>query len=165
MANRRGVGRDWLRRQFYNSLRRDRVVMLLQAIEEHYQSENVKGEPIIHFDYSKLQVEHIMPQKWNEHWSVDGEAAIRLRDSKVDTIGNLTLVSEKLNPSLSNASWLGVEPKFEGKKAGLAQHSLLRLNSHLVSKYPDVWDEACIDLRADALLAAAKMIWPAPMAF
>jgi len=158
-------GRDWLRRQFYNSLRRDRVVMLLQAIEEHYQSENVKGEPIIHFDYSKLQVEHIMPQKWHEHWSVDGEAAIRLRDSKVDTIGNLTLVSEKLNPSLSNASWLGVEPMPEGKKAGLAQHSLLRLNSHLVSKYPDVWDEACIDSRADALLAAAKMIWPAPTAF
>jgi hypothetical protein len=29
---------------------------------EHYQWENVKGEPIIHFDYSKLQVEHIMPQ-------------------------------------------------------------------------------------------------------
>ena len=34
-----------------------------------------------------------------------------------------------------------------------------------LSKYPDVWDEACIDLRADALLAAAKMIWPAPTAF
>jgi hypothetical protein len=37
-----------------------------------------------------------------------------LRDSKVDTIGNLTLVSEKVNPSLSNASWLGLAPKFIG---------------------------------------------------
>jgi hypothetical protein len=86
-------------------------------------------------------------------------------NSKVDTIGNLTLVSEKLNPSLSNASWLGVEPKFEGKKAGLAQHSLLRLNSHLVSKYPDVWEEASIESCAFGLLAAAKLIWPAPIAF
>jgi hypothetical protein len=73
--------RDWLRRQFYNSLRRDRIVMLLQAIEEHYQWENVKGEPIIHFDYSKLQVEHIMPQKWHEHWSVDGEARKWIRSA------------------------------------------------------------------------------------
>jgi Protein of unknown function (DUF1524) len=157
--------RDWLRRQFYNSLRRDRVVMLLQAIEEHYQWENVKGEPIIHFDYSKLQVEHIMPQEWHEHWSVDSEAAIRLRDSKVDTIGNLTLVSEKLNPSLSNASWVGVAPKFVGKKSGLAEHSMLCLNSHLVSKYPDAWDEICIDSRATVLFAVAKTIWPAPTAF
>jgi len=139
--------------------------MLLQAIEEHYHSENFKGEPIIHFDYSKLQVEHIMPQKWHEHWSVDGEAAIRLRDSKVDTIGNLTLVSEKLNPSLSNAPWLGVEQEFQGKKAGLALYSLLRLNSHLVNKYADVWDEAGIDSRAEALLTVAKSIWPAPTAF
>jgi hypothetical protein len=157
--------RDWLRRQSYGSLRRDRVVMLLQAIEEHYQCANVKGEPIIHFDYSQLQVEHIMPQKWHEHWSVDGEAAIRLRYSKVDTIGNLTLVSERLNPSLSNASWLGVAPKLEGKKAGLAQHSLLRLNAYLVSSHPHVWDEASIDSRAEALLTAAKMIWLAPAEF
>lgn len=60
---------------------------------------------------------------------------------------------------------LGAAPKFEGKKAGLAQHSLLRLNSYLVSMYPDVWDEAGINSRAEALLTVAKMVWPAPTEF
>ena len=99
--------REWLRRQFYGSIRRDRVAMILQAIEEHYHKQDTKAEPIAQFDYQKLQIEHIMPQKWQTHWPVNGgEEAVHRRDAKINTIGNLTLVSDKLNPSLSNAPWL-----------------------------------------------------------
>ena len=73
--------RDWLRRQFYGSIRRDRVVMLLRAIEEHYQAEDHKAEPILQFDFDALQIEHILPQSWQEHWPVHDDEAKRLRNS------------------------------------------------------------------------------------
>eukprot|EP01037_Dinobryon_pediforme_P017816 gene17816-18043_t len=146
----------WLARHFYGGLRRDRVVMLLQAIEGHYHAENSKSEPIIQVDYEKLQVEHILPQKWQEHWSVEGEEAVKLRNSKINTIGNLTLVSNKLNPSLSNGSWLASDNVKKGKRAALEDDSMLRLNARLVKEHPEDWNEQTIDARAKALFESGK---------
>lgn len=151
--------REWLRRQFYGTIRRDRVVLLLRAIEEHYQQETSKSDPIIHFDYSKLELEHVMPQKWRENWPVFTEEAARNRDTKINTIGNLTLVSGPLNASLSNAAWLDTPGK-KGKRSALDEHTILRLNSHLVKKYEAAWDEAVIDARAAALFEIVRLIWP-----
>jgi hypothetical protein len=155
----------WLKRQFYGSLRRERVVMILQAIEQSYQVENVKGEPVLQFDYDKLQIEHIMPQAWREHWHVESESAAKYRDSRINTIGNLTLVSEKLNPSLSHSPWLGSPSALKGKKSALDDHSILRMNAKLVKGHPDVWDEVGMDARALLLLETAKTIWPPTSAF
>ena len=154
--------RDWLRRPFYGNIRRERVAMVLQAIEEHYQRADGKAEPIIHFDFDKLQIEHILPQAWHKTWPVEGEEAARVRDSKVNAVGNLTLVSEKLNPTLSNAPWLDLEAGKRGKRSALNDHSMLRLNAKLVNDYPAHWDEACIDQRAKRLFEAARNIWPHP---
>jgi hypothetical protein len=62
----------WISNRFYGQggYRRARVLMILQAIEEYYQREGVKGEPIIAFDFSNLEIEHIMPQEWEKHWPV-----------------------------------------------------------------------------------------------
>ncbi|QGM48243.1 HNH endonuclease family protein [Methylocystis heyeri] len=155
-------GRDWHRRPFYGNIRRERVAMILQAIEEHYHRANGKAEPIIQFDFEKLQIEHILPQTWQKNWPVETDEAIRLRDSKVNAIGNLTLVSDKLNPTLSNAPWLDPVPGKSGKRSALNDHSMLRLNAKLVAAHPDHWDEACIDARGEALLKVACEIWPPP---
>ncbi|CAJ0879037.1 hypothetical protein AMST5_03023 [freshwater sediment metagenome] len=154
--------RDWCRRPFYNNIRRDRVAMILQAIEEHYQRSDKKSEPIVKFDFDKLQIEHILPQSWRANWPVNSDEAASLRDSKVNAIGNLTLVSDKLNPTLSNASWLDPAPDKKGKHSALNDHSMLRLNAGLVSSHQTHWDEACIDLRAKELFRAAREIWPHP---
>jgi hypothetical protein len=155
--------RDWLRRPFYGNFRRERVVMILQAIEEHYLKGDAKSEPIVQFDFAKLQIEHIMPQVWQENWPVKGrEEAVRLRETKINAIGNLTLISEKLNPSLSNAPWLNPSPEKRGKRSALNDHSVLRINSKLVNAYPTHWDESCIDERARTLFNAAREIWPHP---
>lgn len=151
-------GERWKGRQFYGSLRRERVAMILQAIEMKLQTDNVKGEPVVHFDYDKLQVEHVMPQSWREHWPVENETAARVRESRINMIGNLTLVSDKLNPSLSNASWLGAGAK--GKRAALDGFSMLRMNARLVKENPETWSEATIDARTDSLFQVAKCIWP-----
>ena len=154
-------GKDWMRRQFYGSIRRERVVMLLRAIEEYHQAHDLKAEPILHFDYSKLQIEHVMPQSWREHWSVEGEEAARFRETKINTVGNLTLVSGKLNPSLSNAPWIDPLGGSADKRNGLDAHSMLRLNAHLVKN--ETWDEQAIESRAQTLFDVARTIWLAPL--
>lgn len=157
---------DWTGKPFYGYFRRDRVLMILRAIEEREMATSKLGEPIVSFDFDALQVEHILPQKWEEHWPLP-EGADRLhRDHRVHGIGNLTLVSARLNPSLSNApwkDWTSAGKIQAGKRAGLNQHSNLHLNRKIVTAHPDAWDESCIDTRALDLFATARELWPRPV--
>lgn len=153
-------GHSWKSRRFYGWFRRSRVQMILQALEEHYQALATKSEPIIKYDFSKLTIEHIMPQSWEEAWPLPPGANANAREDAIQNIGNLTLVSGKLNPSLSNSSWF-VEGSDACKRAGLAQHSNLELNKRLLAAHPVSWNEAAIANRSEALFAAARSIWPA----
>ena len=149
--------RSWCDKRFYNVLRRERVVMLLRAIEEQYIAENRYGEPVLHFDFSKLQIEHVMPQKWQDHWPLPADISADAREISLHGIGNLTLLSGTLNPALSNAPWeseTGV-----AKRSGLAEHSKLELNLKL-KVYPD-WNEPAIKTRALELFDVAKKVWMA----
>ena len=78
-----------------------------------------------------LSVEHVLPQRWNAAWpfsdgsvsSYDaGTAAVQRRNTLIDTLGNLTLVTGGLNSSLGNAG-------FKDKRTKLEAHSYLALNS------------------------------------
>ena len=69
------------------------------------------------------------------------------------TIGNLTLVNGRLNPSLSNGPW-------ENKRETLGDHSVLFLNKGLVRNGPDVWDEAAIEARRKWLHKRVVKVWP-----
>lgn len=150
---------QWRTRKFYNGLRRDRVLMILQAIEEAWQAQCYKSEPILTFDLSKLQIEHIMPQSWQEHWPLSEDSVTaEARSWAVDGIGNLTLVSARLNPSLSNGPWSGAAGAC--KRDGLDEHSKLELNRRLLAGHED-WSEARMEIRADDLFAEARIIWPA----
>ncbi|RYH00361.1 MAG: DUF262 domain-containing protein [Alphaproteobacteria bacterium] len=150
---------SWTTKKFYGWFRRDRVAMLLQAMEEHFQSEASKSEPVLKFDYSKLTIEHVMPQAWHTHWPITPGIEPPERDRWVQNIGNLTLVSGKLNPSLSNSAWQ-VDGSAQGKRIGLSAHSDLKLNKILLSEAAEIWDEAAIAERAKRLFQAASVIWP-----
>lgn len=158
--------RSWAAKPFYGYFRRDRVLMILRAIEERHLTSTSLAEPIVAFNYDKLQVEHIMPQAWEAHWPLPEGVERVTRDSRVHAIGNLTLVSEKLNPSLSNAPWQDrlVEGKsLRGKRSGLGDHSKLYMNQLIVTGHPESWDEEAIDGRARNLFESARKIWPHPM--
>jgi hypothetical protein len=75
-------------------------------------------------------------------------------------IGNLTLVSGKLNPSLSNAPWLSSSASTNSKRAALSEHSKLELHARLVRENPERWDEGSMSRRAAELFEVAKVIWP-----
>jgi hypothetical protein len=77
------------------------------------------------------------------------------RNHLLHTLGNLTLVTKKLNPKLSNAAWAD-------KREELGAHSVLRLNHTLLASAGDTWDEEAILARSKTLAGAAARVWPRP---
>jgi hypothetical protein len=122
-----------------------------------------------------LDVDHVMPQSWYQHWPYNGKAVtlsqaivakenhwlsedkerdgIAERELAIPTIGNLTLAHYGLNRSAKHCA-------FEKKREMFFEHSNLSLNRILMTA-PD-WDEAAIKGRAVKLCAAAMKVWPGP---
>ena len=151
---------EWTRRKFYGYLRRNRVSMILRAIEETYQRNSTKSEPVLTFNFDALEVEHIMPQAWEEHWPLSASVSRDDRNSILNGIGNLTLIGGPLNASLSNGPWKASEG-LPSKSSGLRLHSKLDMNGKLLREHPELWDENTIKSRAESLSLIAKQIWPA----
>ena len=127
-------------------------------------------------DTSNLTIEHVMPQKWAQYWplrsgkSAPAESSIQaialgivvdesmqremeLRRQLINTLGNLTLVTGSLNPSLSNGAW-------REKREKLAK-SLLVINRGLAAA--ETWDEDGIKARSTELGRLAAHVWPIPV--
>ena len=89
----------------YGRLRQSRVRMLLAGIEgylRHGLSEQLSN-------VGKLHIEHVLPQQWQSHWpleqTVDAHLASARRDEAKHMLGNLTLLTDKLNLKQSNQAW------------------------------------------------------------
>ena len=52
---------------FYGSIGQARLRPILSAIDVQMRNKNLKV-PTGSFNYNTLQIEHIMPQKWDPHW-------------------------------------------------------------------------------------------------
>lgn len=122
-----------------------------------------------------LTVEHVLPQAWLTHWPLpDGSTPtgeqfisalyanpgedspagrIAKRNQLKESFGNLTLLTQPLNSTVSNGP-------FAGKKDALKEHSLLVLNSEIARQ--DIWDESKILERGALLFNLALTIWPIP---
>lgn len=133
---------------------RGHLRMVLSAIEEHHRSA-LAFDPDTYIDPARLTIEHIMPQKWHKHWPIidSQQESIEQRDEMVDTLGNLTLVNSGLNSSISNGPWIG-------KRDAIGQHSSLFMNKDICNY--EIWDEAAIRRRGEALLEQIIEIWPRP---
>lgn len=143
----------WLNTPIYRILRQQRVRMILEAMEHWLY--DPKTEKIEFKD--RLQVEHLMPRRWEKHWPLvedaDKAKAVAQRGVLLHTFGNLTLLTKKLNPVVSNGSW-------EKKQHQILEHTALKLNAKL--KDFAEWNESRIVERGEALLAIAQKIWPRP---
>ena len=126
--------------------------MVLEAVEMYLRGD--KAEPIL--DTAKLTVEQVMPQKWQKNWTPppgeDEIDASNERDRVIKFIGNLTLVTGRLNSNLKDNPW-------DQKRKTLDNHSSLFLNKQMLSDAPDVWDEASIKNRSSDLAKIIMQIW------
>lgn len=100
-----------------------------------------------------------MPRKWPTHWPVpEGPHGEADRERVIHTLGNLTLLTGKLNSKVSNGPWLGSG----GKRAGLQEHGVLLLNRELLKRAGDQWTEDAIRVRTRELAELIIQIWPVP---
>ena len=155
----------WLSNHAYRTLTNAKIVFILSKINATYRSN--KTEII---ENGQLTVEHLMPQSWLTNWplasgerglshlelpesSIDDSIAqaTRNRDSALQTIGNLTLITQPLNAAISNGAW--------AQKLGeILHHSNLPINQRL--RYEMTWDEESIKKRSLNLFESAQEIWP-----
>ena len=159
-------GEAWRTKYAYQVLNNPKIVHILKRLSDTFltgKSEAVTVE-------NALTVEHILPQQWQDKWLLaDGSKGLttealwaaskddaraeasRKRNQALQTFGNLTILTQALNSSVSNSQW-------SLKKQELLKHSLLPINQ-MLHDVP-IWDEAAISQRSDDLLAHALEVWP-----
>jgi len=152
--------RAWMQLPAYGYTRQDRIRMILEAIEMHLYSDRQER---LGLD-SQTTIEHVMPQKWQTSWrlsqkdaravvSEDGETGRDRRDRLLQTYGNLTLLTQKLNSAVSNGT-------FAKKRRKIVKQSVLKLNTYFLDI--DTWDEETIMKRGALLFDFACKVWPHP---
>jgi hypothetical protein len=138
----------------FQLLTRGRLRMLLEAIEDSLRGSKTEDP----FVQRSLTIEHVMPQGWRAHWPLppdSSEDVPSTRDRLIHTMGNLTLVTNALNPALSNGAWAEKRPELE-------KHSVLKLKSKLLELGAENWSERTIRARSDGLAESIIEIWPRP---
>ena len=154
----------------YNDIVRARLRTLLVGLENYLFT--TRAEPTVpHRAASKaLTIEHVMPVRWEENWSVPdaaNEQSVAERQDAIHRLGNLTLATQSLNSTLSNDAWAK-------KRHTLQTHSLARLTTGSILTFPEgvehftqdewvaSWNEDRIVLRELALVRVALSVWPRP---
>ena len=129
--------------KFYSQMSTNpRKTFLMKIIEDEI-ADNKKED----FKLSNLQIEHLLPQAWEANWDINEiideyntdnvDDIKQLIDHKKHTLGNLTLLTGKLNNDVSNYEWKRKYPE-------ISKYSALVMNSLLPS---DKWNLSRIDDR------------------
>lgn len=144
----------------YGRIRRSRLFFLLERLEVDLRRGRAEELDLP----DRLQIEHVMPKSWQQHWPLTGETTDaepderRLREHWVDCLGNLTLVTRHYNLAASNHAWAE-------KRDALSSNSVLFLNKDIVEHGKDSWAVADVRARGQRLAARALEIWPGPDKF
>lgn len=106
----------------------------------------------------RYSLEHLMPKKWVNNWSkLSNEQDKIIRNRKLLTLGNLTIITASLNSSIRDGNW---DMKKNGKpnKPGLNQYAtgLDTFSQYLALP---TWNEIEIAKRADFLFNKALIVW------
>ena len=155
-----GIEYDWpTDEQVIDKLRDDEIVLpnnvirvILEAIEHKIRPPNSSYETL----YSKLTIEHILPQD-DTNWPLpgisDAESERDTREKRKNQIGNLTLASKENNSKLSNAKW--------SEKQEIYKDDNLYLTNNL-NDFCDEgeWSEKAIIERGEYLANIICKIWP-----
>ncbi len=157
---------SWDHRPVYLELRSKKTAAILRAIEVYSRSSWQESQVVI--DSEKLSVEHVLPREWeSKAWyplSGTGEDSKIKRNQLLHTFGNLTLLTQGLNSSISNGPFLDqVDEKekiINGKRSEICGQSLLKMNAYFQNK--EEWSDFQIRERSKFLSRAAIKLWGLP---
>ncbi|MCM2318696.1 MAG: HNH endonuclease family protein [Pseudomonas sp.] len=143
------------------------MVKAAWARKEIIKSADEEFSIACHADWARhltaLAIEHILSQKWDEHWplpktvqkSPQGRQAFtEQRERLKHTLGNLTLVAGSLDLALSRSPW-------EVKKAELLRYGQPVLSRELHEL--EDWAEREILARGEVLAEVACGVWRYPV--
>ena len=157
-------------RNIYFGIRIPALRIILERLELNSRGKKSEDNNV----GSGLTIEHILPSNWSEFWPLQGKTIpkeivsypgsaegdllplaeqIRDRNSKLQTLGNLTLLNDRANPAAGNYAF--------DKKKSEYEHSVLRLNRYFVDF--ENWDENSIRDRSQYLGKAFCSIWSRPL--
>lgn len=154
------------------SIANKNATLLLFWVELYRRAnDNKQSVKELKYNYS---LEHLMPQKWEEHWSnvavvdadgnpiTDKDVAKRERYSKIYQIGNMTLLNSSLNTSLRNYEF-DRKINGEGRKKGIKDYADLGITRFdILTPYEsgdNIWNEKKISDRTERLAAVIIKIW------
>ncbi len=134
----------------YNPSAREILYFIALAQLQHTDYQDTRRSLLPVTTYS---VEHILPKKWPEHWNRPklNEEQKEQRNWQLKRMGNLTLITGKMNSKLRNGSW-------KKKRAALAQNADLPMTKNYLDL--EYWDEEAMRKRADDLGKTAVKLWP-----
>lgn len=157
---------------YLSNIKDDSAKVILFLIELNRRSDDLRDVQALEYRYT---LEHIMPKKWLAFWNdlpiksggiildPDSDEGRRYRDTKIQAIGNKTLLTSKLNSTIKNSSY---NKKIKGdgiKRPGYESHASLMITKELVDNYnagDKVWDECHIDKRTEELYEEFIKLWP-----
>ena len=102
-------------------------------------------------DFSKLSIEHLMPQKPTQEWYDALQTDAETYEKNLHRLGNLTLAARPDNSKMSNNVW-------EYKTRILASTSHLKLNEAILKK--SHWNIEDIDERTRFLISCIIRLYP-----
>ena len=145
------VQRAVLEEQFdRRSQTREKLVLILETVNRYL---SVKSGAYTVLD-GKPTIEHIMPQTLSVAWKADlGSDWEETYRDYLNALGNLTLVTQEWNSTLSNTP-------FGVKKPKLCVHGL-RLNSEYFGRNIKAWNADAIRARSHFLANTILAVWPA----
>jgi Protein of unknown function DUF262/Protein of unknown function (DUF1524) len=153
----------------FKQLKTSALRLILERLEIALRSKKAESQIVT----LSLQIEHVLPQKWASHWTLNGQSipadiaeyphlakdelaehslGIRQRNTTLHTLGNLTLLNKYLNPAASNGSF--------NLKLNEYKNSVLQLNRYFHNQ--TIWDEQSIAKRSRDLAEIFCKTWPRP---
>lgn len=141
----------------YRRMSRARLRMILEAVEDRRRgwvpdARRFHESPVVR---GTCSIEHLLPQEWRTNWS-GPEVDETRRESSIDLLGNLTLVTSALNSKVSNSAWDGDK----GKRASLEAFTSLYLTREATATTS--WNEETIRRRTERMIDEITAVWPVP---
>lgn len=139
---------EWNR--IYSAGKSRRIVLILDMLNRHL-SAGSGGFDVLD---GPGTIEHIMPQSLSDDWKTYlGESWQEIHRELLNTIGNLTIVTQEWNSKLSNSP-------FSRKRKKLQDHAI-SLNSKYFACGIHSWDADAIRKRTEHLARLMLEVWPA----
>ncbi len=166
------IGKDRIAHGLRSISNKDAALVLFWIELKRRHEDNKESLKELKYSYS---LEHIMPQKWEEHW---GEQAVpyvdhcndintsslskEKRQKVIYHIGNMTLLNSALNTSLRNYSF-DCKIKGDGRKKGIKAYSDLKITKDDIvaplENGEETWNEYSIINRTRKLEEEFNSIW------